>query len=209
MSSSDSRLTAADVTAPDEGEVAGGERAFLVVYPDPERAERSRVVELPDGVEVTFGRSRGCTVYIDHDKVSRTHARVVRRGRSILVEDLGSRNGTRVNGDRIEAATRVSASDEIGVGPALAVVGVSSGLGRRMLIGGASYLEDRLAAESAARAELDEMSEKDVAREIKRLEKQMLEHARNLEFEKAAHMRDQLARLKARVFGADGHDQVA
>ncbi|MCM3564220.1 excinuclease ABC subunit UvrB [Hydrogenophaga intermedia] len=68
---------------------------------------------------------------------------------------------------------------------------------------------DRLAAESAARAELDEMSEKDVAREIKRLEKQMLEHARNLEFEKAAHMRDQLARLKARVFGADGHDQVA
>jgi excinuclease ABC subunit B len=68
---------------------------------------------------------------------------------------------------------------------------------------------DRLAAESAARAELDEMSEKDVAREIKRLEKQMLEHARNLEFEKAAHMRDQLARLKARVFGADGHDHVA
>jgi DNA-binding NtrC family response regulator/pSer/pThr/pTyr-binding forkhead associated (FHA) protein len=148
MSSSDSRLTAADVTAPDEGETAGGERAFLVVYPDPERAERSRVVELPDGVEVTFGRSRGCTVYIDHDKVSRAHARVVRKGRSILVEDLGSRNGTRVNGDRIEAATRVSASDEIGVGPALAVVGVSSGLGRRMLIGGASYLEDRLAAES-------------------------------------------------------------
>ncbi len=68
---------------------------------------------------------------------------------------------------------------------------------------------DRLAAESAARAELDEMSEKDVAREIKRLEKQMLEHARNLEFEKAAQMRDQLARLKARVFGADGHDHVA
>ncbi|MBL0944362.1 MAG: excinuclease ABC subunit UvrB [Hydrogenophaga sp.] len=68
---------------------------------------------------------------------------------------------------------------------------------------------DRLAAESAARAELDEMSEKDVAKEIKRLEKLMLEHARNLEFEKAAQVRDQLARLKARVFGADGHDLVA
>ncbi|MBL0918161.1 MAG: excinuclease ABC subunit UvrB [Hydrogenophaga sp.] len=68
---------------------------------------------------------------------------------------------------------------------------------------------DRLAAESAARAELDEMSEKDVAKEIKRLEKLMLEHARNLEFEKAAQVRDQLARLKARVFGADGHDHVA
>ncbi|MBX3609781.1 MAG: excinuclease ABC subunit UvrB [Hydrogenophaga sp.] len=67
---------------------------------------------------------------------------------------------------------------------------------------------DRLAAESAARAELDELSERDVAREIKRLEKLMLEHARNLEFEQAAQVRDQLARLKARVFGADGHDHV-
>ncbi len=68
---------------------------------------------------------------------------------------------------------------------------------------------DRLAAESAARAELDDLSEKDVAREIKRLEKLMLEHARNLEFEKAAQVRDQLARLKARVFGASGQDHVA
>jgi excinuclease ABC subunit B len=68
---------------------------------------------------------------------------------------------------------------------------------------------DRLAAESAARAELDEMSERDVAREIKRLEKLMLEHARNLEFEKAAQVRDQLSRLKARVFGAAGEDHAA
>ncbi|OJV67270.1 MULTISPECIES: excinuclease ABC subunit UvrB [unclassified Hydrogenophaga] len=68
---------------------------------------------------------------------------------------------------------------------------------------------DRLAAESAARAELEEMSEKDVAREIKRLEKLMLEHARNLEFEKAAQVRDQLAELKARVFGSTGHDSAA
>ena len=41
---------------------------------------------------------------------------------------------------------------------------------------------DRLAAESAQRASVEDMSEKDVAREIKRLEKLMLEHARNLEF---------------------------
>jgi excinuclease ABC subunit B len=68
---------------------------------------------------------------------------------------------------------------------------------------------DRLAAESAQRASVDEMSEKDVAREIKRLEKLMLEHARNLEFEKAASMRDQLHRLKAQVFGAPGIDNVA
>ena len=68
---------------------------------------------------------------------------------------------------------------------------------------------DRLAAESAMRASVDDMSEKDVAREIKRLEKLMLEHARNLEFEKAASVLDQLSQLKAQIFGAAGHDQVA
>ncbi len=55
------------------------------------------------------------------------------------------------------------------------------------------------AAEGAANYET--MSEKQVAREIKRLEKQMFEHAKNLEFEKAARVRDQLALLREQVFG--------
>ena len=67
----------------------------------------------------------------------------------------------------------------------------------------------RLEQEAARAAELDEMSEKDVAREIKRLEKRMLEHARNLEFEQAARVRDQLAQLKDRIFGAHGGDHAA
>ena len=54
-----------------------------------------------------------------------------------------------------------------------------------------------------------DMSEKDLAREIKRLEKAMLEHARNLEFEKAARLRDQLSELKRRAFGAAGSDSAA
>jgi len=58
------------------------------------------------------------------------------------------------------------------------------------------------AAEAQARYET--MSEKNVAREIKRLERQMLDHAKNLEFEKAAQVRDQLGALRAQVFGADG-----
>jgi excinuclease ABC subunit B len=58
------------------------------------------------------------------------------------------------------------------------------------------------------RAMVEDMSEKDVAKEIKRLEKQMLEHARNLEFEKAAHVRDQLSILKEQAFGAVVHDNV-
>jgi excinuclease ABC subunit B len=58
------------------------------------------------------------------------------------------------------------------------------------------------------RAMVEDMSERDVAKEIKRLEKQMLEHARNLEFEKAARVRDQLALLKTQAFGAVVHDNV-
>lgn len=58
------------------------------------------------------------------------------------------------------------------------------------------------------RAKVEDMSEKDIAKEIKRLEKQMLEHARNLEFEKAARVRDQLAQLKEQAFGAPGSDNV-
>jgi excinuclease ABC subunit B len=53
-----------------------------------------------------------------------------------------------------------------------------------------------------------DMSEKDVAKEIKRLEKQMLEHARNLEFEKAARARDQLTVLREQAFGAAVRDNV-
>ena len=58
------------------------------------------------------------------------------------------------------------------------------------------------------RALVEDMSEKDLASEIKRLEKQMLEHARNLEFEKAARVRDQLAVLQEQAFGAVVHDNV-
>jgi len=67
---------------------------------------------------------------------------------------------------------------------------------------------ERLAQGAAARARVEDMSEKEMAREIKRLEKQMLEHARNLEFEQAARVRDQLGALKELAFGAPGGDHV-
>ena len=59
------------------------------------------------------------------------------------------------------------------------------------------------------RAWVEELSEKDLSKEIKRLEKQMMEHAKNLEFEQAARTRDQLAALRERVLGGAGHDTVA
>ncbi len=59
-----------------------------------------------------------------------------------------------------------------------------------------------------AAAAVEVLSEKDLGKRIKQLEKQMLEHARNLEFEKAARVRDQLAMLREQAFGAPGTDYI-
>ena len=66
--------------------------------------------------------------------------------------------------------------------------------------------EELAVAQEQARYEV--MSEKQISREIKRLEKLMLDHAKNLEFEKAAQVRDQLAHVKQQLFGAGGHDSL-
>ncbi|MFM7760480.1 MAG: excinuclease ABC subunit UvrB [Burkholderiaceae bacterium] len=66
--------------------------------------------------------------------------------------------------------------------------------------------EELMAAQEQARYEA--MSEKQVAKEIKRLEKLMIDHAKNLEFEQAAQVRDQLHLLKEQLFGAPGADNV-
>ena len=58
-------------------------------------------------------------------------------------------------------------------------------------------------------ADVGALSERDLSRRIKQLEKDMLEAAKNLEFEKAARLRDQLSILKEQAFGAAVHDHVA
>jgi pSer/pThr/pTyr-binding forkhead associated (FHA) protein len=135
-----------DAGALTQAHASRGQRVFLVVHL--EGAERSsRVVELPDGAEVTFGRSRAATVMVDHDSVSRLHARVRRRGELVEVEDLGSRNGTRVDGARIAVATVLAAGGEVRVGPATAILGSSSPVAPRARVADAETFEVRLAAE--------------------------------------------------------------
>ena len=58
------------------------------------------------------------------------------------------------------------------------------------------------------RARYEDMGEKDLANEIKRLEKQMNAEAKNLEFEKAASTRDRLTKVKEMAFGARSRDSV-
>ena len=79
----------------------------------------------------------------------------------------------------------------------------------RDMIEGARDVEDMGLQLKAAQehARYESMSEKQLAREIKRLEKQMLDYARNLEFEKAAEARDRLAELRRNFFGASPEDE--
>jgi excinuclease ABC subunit B len=69
-----------------------------------------------------------------------------------------------------------------------------------------AMLNDNGLSEEAAKVE--GMSERQISKEIKRLEKLMVDHAKNLEFEKAAQVRDQLHVLKQQAFGAPGADNV-
>jgi pSer/pThr/pTyr-binding forkhead associated (FHA) protein len=68
------------------------------------------------GRELTIGRDPGCDQVIDLPMVSGRHARLTRSGNVTLIEDLGSRNGTSVNGQRIERAVVVKDGDLIGLG---------------------------------------------------------------------------------------------
>ena len=129
-------------------------------------------------------------------------------GRAILYADRITDSMARAIGETERRRTRQVAHNlEHGITPRSIVKEV------RDLIDGvysekAGKEADRLERDAMQRAQVEEMSEKDVAREIKRLEKLMMEHARNLEFEKAARVRDQLAILKEQAFGAAGHDNI-
>ncbi len=129
-------------------------------------------------------------------------------GRAILYADRITDSMARAIGETERRRTRQVAHNlEHGITPRSIVKEV------RDLIDGvysekAGKEADRLERDAMQRAQVEDMSEKDVAREIKRLEKLMMEHARNLEFEKAARVRDQLAILKEQAFGAAGRDKV-
>ena len=81
-------------------------------------AERKRF-EVPEGdgsAEFIIGRAPDCQMVIPSAAVSRRHARVRRREREVMIEDLGSSNGTFVNGEKISAAKALKDGDRISFG---------------------------------------------------------------------------------------------
>ena len=89
-------------------EATGGGAVGSVVLPD---GERITVGDDP----LTIGRMADCDVVLTDDSVSRRHAELRRQGSEIFVVDLGSTNGTRVNGTGIRER-RLTDGDEITVG---------------------------------------------------------------------------------------------
>ncbi len=93
--------------------VAGGpEAAFLVVIAGPHMGDRYRIEA---GQTLTIGRQKGLEIVLADDGVSRKHACIFLEGKVALVEDLGSRNGTFVEGVRVNQRA-LSSGDRIQVG---------------------------------------------------------------------------------------------
>lgn len=72
-------------------------------------------LELPAG-EFVIGRGAECQLAVDDPLVSRRHAALHVDGSGVVIEDLGSRNGVRVNGVRIDGPVRLSSGDRIDIG---------------------------------------------------------------------------------------------
>jgi pSer/pThr/pTyr-binding forkhead associated (FHA) protein len=97
--------------------------------PKPSKAERKRLTSLvttqPPALvgteytldaETTLGRAAGCQVRIDDSFASQIHARVFFIDQHAYLEDLGSTNGTLVNGQRIQGQVPLSRGDRIAIG---------------------------------------------------------------------------------------------
>ena len=85
--------------------------AALLLLTGPQAGRRHEV-----GGEVIIGRSPSCTISLEDAKVSRRHVRLVLEDGQARVSDLGSRNGTVVNGEKIEAEMVLLPGDQLQVG---------------------------------------------------------------------------------------------
>ncbi len=84
----------------------------LVVVEPPARAG----TEFALGADMTAGRAHGCDIVLDEQYVSQVHTRLFSRDGSVFVEDLGSTNGTWVNGSRAVGQMPARLGDRVQIG---------------------------------------------------------------------------------------------
>jgi pSer/pThr/pTyr-binding forkhead associated (FHA) protein len=77
--------------------------------------------------KLNVGRGRSADLALDDPAVSSEHASISVEGLTLVIEDLGSSNGTFVNGERIEDAVRLGVGDRIRVGDTEIAVRLESG----------------------------------------------------------------------------------
>jgi pSer/pThr/pTyr-binding forkhead associated (FHA) protein len=90
---------------------AKGGDALEIVEPKDQQGQRFALAE-----EVTIGRAAGCTVTVTDNYASQLHARVFQRDGALHVEDLGSTNGTYLNGKKVTAPLPLKRGDRVKVG---------------------------------------------------------------------------------------------
>jgi pSer/pThr/pTyr-binding forkhead associated (FHA) protein len=76
--------------------------------------QRGRTYDVAD--ELTIGRAAGCQIPLDDSYASQLHARLFRRNGDLLVEDLGSTNGTFLNRKKVSSAVPIRKGDRLQVG---------------------------------------------------------------------------------------------
>ncbi|MGB5079160.1 MAG: excinuclease ABC subunit UvrB [Burkholderiales bacterium] len=119
-------------------------------------------------------------------------------GRAILYADAVTDSMRRAIG---ETERRRRKQVEYNLKRGITPIGISKQV-KDMIESAYEVQDERLLLKAAQeQARYEAMSEKQLAKEIRQLEKRMLDHARNLEFEKAAEARDRLSELKKRIFG--------
>jgi DNA-binding NtrC family response regulator/pSer/pThr/pTyr-binding forkhead associated (FHA) protein len=90
---------------------AGEERTYLLVF----ERDSSTLFQLPASGEVVIGRAETAHLQLRDSSVSRAHAKIVVSGGAAQIADLGSQNGTRVNGERLAGARALANGDVITV----------------------------------------------------------------------------------------------
>src|SRR5437667_5634400 len=151
------------------------------------------LVAIPDADKEGFLRSERSLI--------QTIGRAARHlnGMAILYADTVTDSMKRAIGETDRRrAKQIEFNAKRGITP----IGISKSV-RDMIEGARDFQDVQMELKAAQeQARYESMSEKQLAREIKRLEREMLDYARNLEFEKAAQARDRLAELRRSVFGA-------
>ncbi len=120
------QLTELDTDRAEVSDFSGDARAYLIVH-GPDKVD---VVEVPVGRETVIGRGSESNAVVDDARVSRRHVRLRWDAGNLFIDDLGSRNGTNLNGEVLQGASRrARGGDCIRLGGHEITIAIVSGAG--------------------------------------------------------------------------------